>query len=216
MPLKELFKGKRDEAPFLIFIAFLVSFTIARLYEIFRVSGPSLNFGRYTLHHLYYGIALLIIAGWIAINYKHKNLFHITALLYGAGLGIFFDEIGLILTHFGNYWDGITYTVVMTASLVLLNIIFFSDFWNSVGGNILSYVREKRLKYGPLNLMGLLDILNEAEEKMPKTRKLTSAFTGVVLVVAGIMILEFPDLIRYWVAAAFFLSGFAYFMRTIK
>lgn len=45
---------------------------------------------------------------------------------------------------------------------------------------------------------------------------ITRIFTGLVLIVAGIMVFKIPELIKYWVAGAFFLSGIAYLLRTIK
>lgn len=180
---------------------------------LFNWGGSAPDFGTYTLHHLYYGFALLAVAGWLAINYRDKNIYHITAVIYGMGLGVFFDEIGLLLTEFGNYYDSITYTVVLAFSLLLLNIVFFRDFWISVRTNIRSYAKEKKFIYGPLNLMGLINIVDEAEERMSQTKKITSVFTGLVLIGAGILVIEYPELIKYWVAGAFFLSGIAYIVR---
>lgn len=216
MPFGDIFRKRRDEAPFLILLAFLISFAFARLWVLLQVGDPVPGTERYIIHHLYYGVALLIVAGWLAINYRDERIFHVTALIYGAGLGIFFDEIGLLLTHFGNYWDVITYTFVVIIILILLNIIFFKDFWRAVSSDVKSYAEEKKLKYGPLNLMGAISFLERVDKKMPRTGKITRVFTGVVLMAAGIMVLEYPSLIKYWVAAAFFLSGAAYVIGSLK
>lgn len=175
-----------------------------------------MTFGRYTSHHLFYGIALLIIAGWLAINIRKEDIIRETALIYGAGLGIFFDEVGLLLTQFKDYWHGITYTYLVTVSLVLLNVIYFRDFWESISSEIYSFVRDKRIKFGPLNLLGLIDIIDRTDEKIPKTRSIISIFAGTILIVVGIMILEYPRFLNYWVGGAFFLTGFSYLVRVIK
>lgn len=216
MGILDHFKSRRKEAPFLIFVSFLVSFLIARIYVYFFEYRGSLTFWGYTSHHLYYGIILLIIAGWIAINYQDRDLSRINALIYGVGLGIFFDEIGLILSQFEDYWSGITYSVVVIISLVLLNIIYFSDFWSSVGSELQEFADERGLKYGPLNLMGLVSIMDRLENKMPSMGKITTVFTGVVLIFAGIMILEYPAFVRYWVAGAFVLTGISYIVNAIR
>ena len=212
----EFFKNKRKEAPFLIFISFLISFIIARSWVYLEIGDPLPGSELYIIHHLYLGIAFLIIAGWLAINYKGQTLKSVTAIIYGAGLGIFFDVIGLLLTHFGDYYDGITYTVVVIVSLVLLNIVYFQDFWKTVGGNIRTYAEKRDLRYGPLNLMGLVSILGEVDKRMPETGRVTALLTGLILVGGGILILMWPDLIRYWVALAFFLSGITYIIRVIR
>lgn len=216
MSILDHFRDKQKEAPFLIFLSFLISFAVGRGWRFFEIGGPPLRTPTYTLHHLYYGVALLIIAGWIAIIYKDRNLTRINSLIYGAGLGLFFDQIGYMLTHFENYWDEITYTVVIGIGLILLNIIYFPDFWKSVGSELKSVAEEKNLRYGPLNLIGLVNLLNKAEEKTSKTGKITNIFISIVLIVAGIMILEYPRFVSYWVAGAFVLTGFSYIINAVK
>lgn len=222
MKIREIFEEKKQQAPFLIFLAFLIFFTIARMYRLLQIQGPPLTpgggagKGGYTLHHLYYGVALLIISGWISINYKEPKLYPITAILYGAGLGLFFDEIGYMLTHFKNYWDGITYTIVLTIILILFNIIFFKEFWDSVGDNLHKYAKKNKLEKGPLSLIGVANTFEVVNKILPTTRQITAGFTGLILIGAGVLILEYPDLITYWVAAAFILSGAAYIIRAYK
>lgn len=214
MKLLDRFKDRREETPFLIFLSFAVSFAVTRVYA--TVYEPVLDIGDYTFYHLYLGVALIIVAGWLAINYKDRDLTRVNALIFGVGLGVFFDQIGFMLTHFEDYWAGVTYSVVILVSLVLLNVVYFSDFWRAVGSGFYSYAEKKNLRYGPLNLMGLVSILGRVEKNMPKTNDLVAGFIGVVLMIAGFLSLEWPDLIRYWISGAFFLSGIAYILRAIR
>lgn len=219
LSLRDVFEERRDEAPFLIFIAFLVSFSVARIYELYGIRGPSLKFGEsgaYTGHHLYYGIALLIIATWIAINYEDRDFTSATSILYGAGLGIFFDEIGLIVTEFEDYWTGVTYTYIVIITLVLLNLIFFRDFWRSFGSQIRDFAEKRGLKEGPLNLMGLVSFLNQLERNYPRTKEIIRWFIGLILIVTALLVLEFPELINYYISTAFFLTGIANIVRAFK
>lgn len=220
MSLLDRFEEREKGIPFLIFISFFVSFSFARIYEYLAVVGPSLEFfgGKYTGHHFYYGIAFLITAGWLAINYRgdDNRLNYVSAILYGIGLGLFFDEIGLILTHFENYWDWITYTFIVAISVTLLNIVFFREFWDSVGSDILSFAKENNLDRGPLNLMGLISLLGMVDRKMPRTSQITTAFIGSILILAGILVMEYPEFIKYWIAGAFVLSGFSYIVQAVK
>ncbi len=220
MSIKEIFREKWNETPFLILISFLLSFSIARLYVFIlgEMGAASRIFPleRYILHHLYYGVALLIVAGWISINYKNKNLHRTAAVLYGAGLGIFFDELGLILTEFGSYWDSITYTISVVAILILLNIVFFSDFWKEVSSDLYAFVESGNLQRGPWSALNILKVADRTSEKIEKTKSITTAFAGVILIVSGFLILRYPQLIYYWVAAAFILSGIAYILQAMK
>lgn len=126
-------------APFLTSIAFLITFSAAQLYEMLKwvgMDGPSLTFGRYTIHHAYYGIALVCIAGWFSIYYKNRKIKAITCLIFGGGIGLLFSEVGLLLTHFRTRWDGLIYngTIVWTALMMIT--FFFRDFWESIENNL--------------------------------------------------------------------------------
>lgn len=208
-----LLENKRQEVPFLIFISFLISFLIARIYVYLLVPGWAgseiLPFEKYIIHHFYYGIALVMIAGWLSLIHKDKNVERGAAILYGLGLGIFFDEIGLLLTEFTDYWSGITYTFVVIISLGMINFIFFKDFWEEVGSEVFQFAKKHNLDHGPFDLLGLVDVLNEVEKEMPETGKVTATATGLVLLAAGVLVIRYPQLIRYWVGGAFLLSGIA-------
>jgi len=220
MQRKDSLRKKSKEAPFLVFISFLVSFAVTRIYVYFLgnigAAADIFPLEDYVLHHYIYGIVLLIAAGWVSIIYKDKNLHRMSALLYGTGLGIFFDEIGLLLTEFADYWAGITYSFVVVFSLILLNLIFFEDFWKEVGSGIGKFAKRHNLDHGPLALMGAVDLLNEVEEKMPETGRITAAFTGFILLVMGLLVILYPGLIRYWVGGAFALSGIAQIIQAVR
>ncbi len=220
MSLKNILDEKRKEIPFLIFISFLLSFLVARIYVYLFVPGWAgadiFPFEEYIIHHFYYGIALIIVAGWISLVHKNRNIERLSAILYGLGLGIFFDEIGLLLTEFADYWTGITYTFVVIISLFMLNFIFFKEFWREVSLELNKFSKNQNLDRGPLNLMGLIDFLDEVEEKMPKTGKVTAGTMGLILVAAGILVIRYPELIRYWVAGAFMVSGITQLIQAMR
>ncbi len=220
MSLGNLLRKKRSEVPFIIFVSFLLSFLIARIYVYFLVPGWAgadiFPFEEYIVHHFYYGVALIMIAGWLSLVHKDRNVERGSAVLYGLGLGIFFDEIGLLLTEFADYWAGITYTFVVLISLTMFNFIFFADFWKEVGSGVGKFAKKHKLDHGPLNMMGLVDVLDEVEKKMPKTGNIAATITGLVLLVAGVLVIRYPDLIRYWVGGAFVLSGIARLVQVAK
>jgi hypothetical protein len=73
------------------------------------------------IHHFWYGLALLSLGGWLGISYQNERVNRLSAILFGAGGGLVGDEVGLLLT-FGDYWSGITFTVVVTF-LALVSIL---------------------------------------------------------------------------------------------
>lgn len=73
----------------------------------------------YHIHHFFLGFVILSIVGWITLFWKDYSK-KIVAVLYGAGLGIFVDEIGMLLTE-GNYFTVSTYvfaTILAVAFLI--------------------------------------------------------------------------------------------------
>ena len=135
--------------PFLITISYFLSFLFIRIAVIIAGSAGSaasmaakegeisfyigtnvILFG-YHIHHFYFGFLLICIAGWVAIvGSKHFNRKH-AALMYGAGLGLFMDEIGLLLT-WGDYWSSLSYTLTLFMGGIFLNIVYFPSFWVEV------------------------------------------------------------------------------------
>ncbi|HKL17069.1 MAG TPA: hypothetical protein VJ900_01795 [Patescibacteria group bacterium] len=140
---------KEKKTPFLIAAAYLVSFITIRLLVVIAGAAntpfaqtinenlPEVNFaiGRnivlfgYHIHHFYFGIILIAIAGWLSIvedNSEKEN--DKLAIIYGVGLGLFMDEVGLLLT-WGDYYSGLSYLLSIFLLGVFLNILYFPSFW---------------------------------------------------------------------------------------
>lgn len=153
---------RRKTIPFIIFFFFLISFIITRAvahyFPGFHIILP------YHFHHFFVGIALLIISNWIAIVGKGKALMRLCAAVMGIGLGLIFDEIGMILIcgTAGTvcdpnkmYWERFNYDIILYVILVFLLIIYFKPFWSVFRRRILGIVYrpfrvykgvEKRIK----------------------------------------------------------------------
>jgi hypothetical protein len=105
-------------------LSFIASFVAARAFTTFFPSTVFISGGIH-IHHFWYGLALLAIGGWLGISYSDKETDRMAAILYGAGGGLIIDEVGLLLT-FGNYWTGLTFSVLIVllafaSVLILLN-----------------------------------------------------------------------------------------------
>jgi len=57
------------------------------------------------------------------------------AVMYGIGLGLLIDEIGLLLT-WGNYTSSLSYLLGVLLLGVLLNIVYFPSFWKKVRSKV--------------------------------------------------------------------------------
>ncbi|MBS3736033.1 hypothetical protein KGY72_02530 [Candidatus Bipolaricaulota bacterium] len=117
----------------------------------FHIGRNIILFG-YHIHHFYFGILLMGIAGWLAIAGRTDISKEKLALIYGAGLGLLMDEIGLLLT-WGDYASTLSYLLGVFLLGIIFSLIYFPRFWISFHDNI-SWARY------PLSL------LNNASERI--------------------------------------------------
>jgi hypothetical protein len=109
---------------FIATLAFVSSFFGSRLFATLYPSTVIMT-GDIHIHHFWYGIGLISVAGWIAIAWRNERLSRLCALLYGLGAGFVGDEVGLLLT-FGDYGSELTYqffvavmSIIIIATLLL-------------------------------------------------------------------------------------------------
>lgn len=179
----------------------------------FYIGRNIILFG-YHIHHFYFGIAMIALAGWLAILGNNIISREKLALLYGAGLGLLMDEIGLLLT-WGDYYSGLTWLLSLILLGILLNVIFFPSFWREVRKDI---VKEQSKSYentwGFINSNSdLIEVVDSMSNKLDKTKRFSRIFSGIIYLIMGVMILIYPDLVYYWVAGGFFLQGVSLLVR---
>jgi len=124
-------RKRRKGITFLVFFTFLITFAIARFFVILTHNSTHLIINGYHIHHITLGLISLAIAGAIAIGFKDEFILA-AAVIYGVGLGLIVDEIGLLIS-WGNYWSRITYDAIILLFLIFLNILLFSEFWRKIG-----------------------------------------------------------------------------------
>jgi hypothetical protein len=101
--------GRQPE--FLFFVAFLVSFgfirTSAHMIRAQVSWWPgNVNVGGTHIHHLVWGILLLLIAGYLGVTVAPGSPWHeILAVLFGIGTGLTLDEFALWLNLSDVYWS---------------------------------------------------------------------------------------------------------------
>ncbi len=124
-------RKRRKGIPFLVFISFLITFAIARGFVLLTHNNMHLIIYGYHIHHITLGLISLAIAGAVAIGFKDEFLL-VAAVIYGVGIGLVVDEIGLLIS-WGNYWNRLTYDSFVIVVLIFVNIILFSEFWRAIG-----------------------------------------------------------------------------------
>lgn len=153
---KEIFKRRRS-TPFLISMSFLASLITARLWVIyFRATesvtpevrytvGRNVVMGGYHIHHITYGVVLVAIAAWLAINYWSKSIARVSSIMYGLGLGLIVDELGFIIGGLKPYHgDTEVFYVAIGVIAALASIVYFPAFYRAIKRDIMRFQE----KYG--------------------------------------------------------------------
>lgn len=175
----------------------------------FYIGRNVIIFG-YHIHHFYFGFILICYAAWMAIVHTETMDRKLMAIIFGSGLGLFMDEIGMLLT-WGSYHNRLTLVLSALVAVSFLNIIFFPYFWVEVRKNIkLSGSGIARFLYKQDNFLKVADIVSE---KTGQTERVSLIFTGLVFLSMGILVLFYPAFVHYWVAGGFLIQGVASLVR---
>ncbi len=185
MSFFDYIKKRNKAVPFIIFSSFIITFIITRSFVIFHPNMWVVLNG-YHIHHFVFGAVLIFIAGFLSLNYPNKHVIYFSSALYGIGLGVFADEIGLIIT-WEDYWSNITYDVIILLSSFFLLFIFLRDFLSIFGSKIQkifgkeTYVLIKNISKTTLNKENFL------------------IGYSMFIIALGILLFAFlPEHIHYW------------------
>lgn len=114
---------------FLALLSFIAAFFIARIFTTITPDTVVVSGGIH-FHHFWYGLAMVVAAGWMGIASNHPAWRRVYAVVFGFGGGLIGDEVGLLLT-FGNYHSQLTYLffigLVCFVTLASLLIRFRAD-----------------------------------------------------------------------------------------
>lgn len=107
-----------------ILAPFLFTFMAARILVFLivarRIPDLYLHLGGTHVHHLNYGIFLLSVVGaYLLLGHPGPRGRHRSAIMYGIGLALTFDEFGLWLHLGGSYWQRASFDAVVVIGGVL-------------------------------------------------------------------------------------------------
>ena len=134
------------EAHFLILMAFVCSFGFIRFSahmiraQVSWWPGNVETKSGTHIHHMFWGILLLITMGYIGIATSIPDpWFELVALAFGIGMGLTMDEFALWLNLEDVYWqkkgrqsiDAVVVTVSLLV-IALLGLRFWIDIWDAV------------------------------------------------------------------------------------
>lgn len=112
-----------------VLVSFLLTFMAARvlvfLIVLRKVPDLYLHVGGTHIHHLNYGIFLLAgVGAYLLFADPDEKRLRGTAIVYGVGLALTFDEFGLWVHLGGSYWQRASFdAVVVIAGLLGLVVV---------------------------------------------------------------------------------------------
>jgi hypothetical protein len=132
---------RKKTTPFLVFVFLLITFFLSRVFVIYFPQKVFFIRG-YHIHHFFFGVILLGVAGYVALVSDKIRLQRLAAAVFGTGLGLVLDETGLFLTCGTlvmecDYWAKVTYDIFILIASLFMAILYFEPFWRRMGKTIL-------------------------------------------------------------------------------
>jgi len=152
------FKSERRERLFLASVGFLLTFGIVRgITHLIRAGvGPihNVNAGGLHIHHLVWGILILILVGYVWLieqGVGSNGIASLTALAFGVGAALTLDEFALWLNLQDVYWTGAGResidAVIIFISLLSVGI-WGGPFLRAIARELVFIVRRPVIKDG--------------------------------------------------------------------
>ena len=160
------------EAEFLVFVSFLLTFAFIRTStHMIRAQVSwwpgNVQVGGTHIHHLVWGIWMLLIFGWLEIAINPASPWHqISAVMFGVGAALTLDEFALWLNLKDVYWEkqgrASVDAVIIVVAVSGLLLIGFSG-WVEAASRVES---EVFTAVGSAGLVGIVwALINAAKEK---------------------------------------------------
>lgn len=127
----QLIARKKKEINFWIMYSFLITFILSR-FIVYNMPGLFLTIKGVHVHHFAYGILLLAISGYLALNNWHLSKPRSTAILFGVGLALAVDEFGMWIRLEDDYWYRWSYDAMFIVTTLLTSLVYFGTFWKKL------------------------------------------------------------------------------------
>jgi|SRR5882762_5611294 len=125
---------------------------------------------------------MVALTGWVAIvGRRTERLDRACALVYGLGLGLIGDEVGLLLT-FGNYYSELTYQIFVGAiGLIILGALAVR-FGEKLRNDLTGMKRWEAVELVGLFLAGFSSLFFAFDQEASGT---TLALIGILAIILG-------------------------------
>jgi len=138
---------------FLGLLAFIVSFSGARIFTTLHPHTWVIIDGIH-VHHFWYGLAMVGVAGWLGIISTVPTHKRVYALVFGLGAGLIGDEVGLLLT-FGNYYSDLTYVFGVGFITIAILGLLLSGYKDRLHNDVIGLGTNERMVHVGVIVAGL-------------------------------------------------------------
>jgi hypothetical protein len=138
-------QSTRQGLAFLALLSFMVAFFAARIFTTINPDTVVVSSGIH-FHHFWYGLIMVVVAGWLAIASNRPEYDRVFAIVFGLGLGLIGDETGLLLT-LGDYHSELTYVVFVAVVSLAVQGIIAARYWSEVKAEVLRIGRGEWTVY---------------------------------------------------------------------
>ncbi|AEA22760.1 hypothetical protein Psed_0496 [Pseudonocardia dioxanivorans CB1190] len=149
----------------LLAVSFGVTVVVTRLY--LSLSGwPQIGGDVYHLAHALWGGLLLIVGGVLTLLWGNRWVQPLTAVLVGAGSGLFVDEVGKFITQRNDYFTPLAAPIIYLVFLGVLAVAVLARRAHLTNGRTLAYsvtVALKAVADGPLRPAARRELLRDID-----------------------------------------------------
>ena len=169
---------------FLVLLSFTAAFFSARIFTTINPDTVVVSGGIH-FHHFWYGLAMVVTAGWLGIASIHPAWRRVYAVVFGFGGGLIGDEVGLLLT-LGNYHSQLTYEFFIGFICFVTLATLLARFRANLEEDLKGMERGEAILH-----VGLVVACSAA---LPFA--FNSLLAGLVLVLAGMAVVAFGAVMR--------------------
>jgi hypothetical protein len=122
----------------IMMLAFGLSVVLTRLY-LALANYPQLGGGVFHIAHALWGGLLLVVAPVLLLMYVNRWVFTLSALLAGAGVGLFIDEVGKFITQKNDYFFPLAAPIIYVVFLLTVFVYLYTRRRRSSGARAEMY-----------------------------------------------------------------------------
>jgi len=173
-------------------LGFVAGFFGGRLFA--TLTGITVVQSGIHFHHFWYGLAMVVVTGWLGIAITTERLGRLLASIFGLGVGFIGDEVGLLLA-FEDYTSELTAWFFAGAISCIILVTLVLKFRSQLEKDVFGVSSAEHLTHAGVFLAVFSSIFFAFGSFVPGT---AFAALGVFLFLLGVELERRPRSLRLW------------------